>query len=356
MADWLSSMQQTYEFYTVDPGTWQDVTRLDIIKSCNVDRDAEADTLGHATFETIDTLGECYIRVYLVTIQNGVKEKHPLGTFLVQTPSSSFDGKVRSVSMDAYTPLLELKEKLPPIGYSILKGENIMDWACRLTVENVRAPVVATTCSEKLYDNFVADPSENWMTFLKDLMANAKYEYSLDELGRILFSPKQDTASLQPVWTYDDNNSSILYPELTFNHDLYDIPNVVEVIGSTSDQNEYVKVVNDDPNSPTSTVSRGREIIHRIDKPNFSSTSEGTTLKTQLTAYAKQLLRDLSSIEYSISYTHGYCPVRVGDCVRFNYSRAGLTDVKAKVISQSIKCKPGCPVTEKAVFTTNLWR
>ena len=358
MADWLSSMQQTYEFYTVDPGTWQDVKRLNIIKSCSVNRDAEAETLGHATFETVDTLGECYIRVYLITIQNGVKEKHPLGTFLVQTPSSSFDGKVRSVSMDAYTPLLELKEKQPPIGYSILKGGNIMDWACQLTSENVRAPVVMTTCSEKLYDDFVADPSDTWIAFLKDLMANAKYEYSLDELGRILFSPKQDTASLQPVWTYDDSNSSILYPELSFNHDLYGIPNVIEVVSSTSGQAEYVRVVNDDPNSPTSTVSRGREIVHRIDTPNFSANSEeaGTTLKTQITEYAKQLLRDLSSIEYTITYTHGYCPVRIGDCVRLNYSRAGLTDIKAKVISQSIKCTPGCPVTETAVFTTNLWR
>ena len=31
-------------------------------------------------------------------------------------------------------------------------------------------------------------------------------------------------------------------------------------------------------------------------------------------------------------------------------------DIKAKVISQSIKCEPGCPVSEKAVFTMKLWR
>lgn len=64
----------------------------------------------------------------------------------------------------------------------------------------------------------------------------------------------------------------------------------------------------------------------------------------------------MSALEYTISYTHGYCPVRIGDCVRLNYSRAGLRGIKAKVISQSIKCEPGCPVTEKAVFTTQLWR
>ena len=127
MADWLSSMEQTYEYYTVDPSTWKDVAKLDLVKSCTISRDSEAGTLGSATLDITDVLGECYIRIYLVTIQNGIKERHALGTFLIQTPSSSFDGKKRSVSMDAYTPLLELKENLPPLGYSVLKGTNVMD-------------------------------------------------------------------------------------------------------------------------------------------------------------------------------------------------------------------------------------
>lgn len=67
------------------------------------------------------------------------------------------------------------------------------------------------------------------------------------------------------------------------------------------------------------------------------------------------MLKELSSIEYTVSYTHGYCPVRVGDCVRLNYEAAGVRNIKAKVISQSIQCIPGCPVTEKAVFTNSLW-
>ena len=81
----------------------------------------------------------------------------------------------------------------------------------------------------------------------------------------------------------------------------------------------------------------------------------GDPTNNQIDDYAEQLLRELSTIEYTVSYTHGYCPVRLGDCVRLNYERAGIVDVKAKVISQSIKCEPGCPVTEKAVFTTKLW-
>lgn len=358
MPDWSLSMQQTYEYYVVDPGTWKDTKRLDVVKTSIINRDSEAETLGSATIDVTESVGECYIRIYLVTVQNGIKERHPLGTFLVQTPSSSFDGKIRNASMDAYTPLLELKENPPPIGYSIVKNmdasndEPLMNIAYRLVLENARAPVVAATCDTKLVSDFVANMNDTWLSFISDLIGNAKYELALNELGHILFAPIQKIDSLQPVWTYDDDNSSILYPSMTMDHDLYGVPNVVEVIYSNGGKQFYSKVVNDDENSPTSTVTRGREIVYRVTDPGFV----GIPTVNQVDEYAERLLKEMSTIDYTITYTHGYCPVRLGDCVRLNYSRAGLQNIKAKVISQSIKCEPGCPVTEKAVFTTNLWR
>lgn len=351
MVDWLSSMQQTFEYYIVDPGTWKDVKRIDNVKSCTISRDSDTSTLGSATINVTESVGECYVRIYLITIQNGVREKHPLGTFMVQTPSSSFNGKIRDVSMDAYTPLIELKENRPPLGYSILKGTNIMDMAYELTDDYARAPVVEARCDTDLFSDFVAETDDTWLSFLTDLIANAKYNFTLDEMGRILFSPQQDTASLQPVWTYTDDNSSILLPDLTMEHDLYGIPNVVEVVYSNGNECYYSRVVNDDENSPISTVNRGREIVYRETDPSII----GDPTENQIDEYARQLLRDLSALEYTITYTHGYCPVRLGDCVRINYSRAGLTDIKAKVVGQSIECRPGCPVTEKAVFTNRLW-
>lgn len=352
MPNWLSTMQQTFEYYIVDPGTWRDVKKVDNVLRSTINRDLYAETLGSATISIAESLGECYIRIYLITIQNGVKEKHPLGTFLIQTPSYSFDGKIKNVDMDAYTPLLELKENPPPLGYSILKEENILDSAYRIVREQVRAPVVRTSSDDKLFTNFVANTDDTWISFVYDLLANAKYSLYLDEMGRVLFTPEQDTASLQPVWTFDDSNSSILYPTLDIDHDLYGIPNVVEVIFSNGASYYYGRAVNDDPASPISTVNRGREITHRVTDPSLM----GDPTEEQIQAYAEQLLRELSSLEYTISYTHGYCPVRIGDCVRLNYSRAGIRGIKAKVISQSIKCEPGCPVTEKAVFTADLWR
>lgn len=352
MANWNHSMQQTFEYYTVNPVTWKDVRRIQNVRDSKITWDLETDTLGSLIINVDEKVDECYVRIYLVTIQNNIKERHPLGTFLVQTPSYTFDGKSLSYSLDAYTPLLELKEKQPPIGYAIMEGQNIMDIAYRLIRENVRAPIVQTENEDTLYYDFVANTDDTWITFIKDLIANAKYELGLDELGRIIFNPIQPASAMQPRWTFDDDNSSILHPVLDVSQDLYGIPNAVEVIFSNNKAYEYAKVVNDDPASITSTVNRGREIVHRVLNPTVlvNPTVE------QLRDHGKQVLKELSCLEYRITYTHGYCPVRVGDCVRLNYKRAGLINVKAKVISQTIDCKAGCSVTETAVFTSQLWR
>ena len=352
MIDWLSSMQQTYEYYIVDPNTWKDSKRLYNVKKSTIDRDSEAETLGSPTIDVSDSIDESYIRVYLAAIQNGFTYRYPLGTFLVQTPSWNFDGKTKEISVDAYTPLLELKDNPPPIGYSLLKEDNVMNAAYRICRENARAPVIETECSTTLHDDFVANTDDTWISFVSDPIATANYRFDLDELGRIIFAPEQDIASLQPVWTYNDDNSSILYPDITVDQDLFGIPNVVEVIYSNGTSYYCARVVNDDPNSPISTVNRGREVTYRDTNPSLN----GSPTEEQTREYAERLLKKMSTLECTVTYSHGYCPVRLNDCVRLNYTRSGLTGIKAKVIKQSIDCETSCKVTETAVFTTNLWR
>lgn len=352
MIDWTKSMTQTFEFYKVDPLTWKDTILLKHIKTCNISRDETVQTLGSATIDTTETLDECYVRVYLIAVQNGIMTKEALGTYLVQTPSVSYNGKNNSISIDAYTPLIELKEGLPPIGYSILKDTNIMNVAYDICREHMRAPVIKTKSSKTLYSDFVANINDTWTKFVDDLVAQANYKLDLDAMGRVLFAPIQDIASLQHRWTYTDDNSSILYPDVTNERDLYGIPNVVEVIYSNDSGCLFSRIVNNDENSPISTVNRGREIVYRDSNPNLP----GKPTQQMLDDYATQLLRNLSCLEHKITYTHGYCPVRVGDCVLLDYKKANIKNVKAKVISQNIKCTTGCSVKETAVYTTKLWR
>jgi len=352
--DWTKSMSQSFEYYYVDPATWKDVKLIKTVKSSSIDRDLTADTLGSATIDLDEIIGECYIRIYLVINQNEVKDRIPLGTYLIQTPQVSYDGKVHSVSADAYTPLLELKEKKVPLGYFIPKDSNIMDQAYNVIKDKCRCPVVKTINDKTLSYNFISNYDDTYDVYIKDLISLANYSFGLDELGRIIFMPYQDLSSLKPIWTFTSDNSSILFPEISLKHDYYGIPNVVEVI--YNDSRGVMKAVakNEDPGSPISIINRGREIVYSNEK---IPAGELPTYPTQemLDLYAKKLLQNLSNVEYKISFSHGYCPVKLGDCVRIDYPKMGLNGVKAKIISQKIKCTTGCSVTTTAVLNKSLW-
>lgn len=349
--DWTKGMSQTFEYYKVDPVSWHDSQKIDTVISSSIKRDWNADTLGSASFDIAEEIGECYIRVYLNSIQNGESDRRPLGTYLVQTPSFSFDGKRRKNTLTAYSPLTELKENPPPLGYSIRKELNVMQYACNLVKNNCRAPVVETSDSTNLYNDFVSETNDTWLTYITSLMTNAQYRFDMDEMGRILFAKEVEVDKMRPIWTFNDDNSSILLPSVSIERDLYGIPNKVEVLYTSSNHIYYATALNDDPNSPVSTVNRGRIILYRDLDPGLP----GISTEPQIQQYATDLLKKLSSIEYTVSFSHAYCPVRIGDCVRLNYEQAGLHDVKAKIISQDISCTPGCTVSATAVYTKKLW-
>ncbi len=352
MPDWTKSMSQSFEYYIVNPDTWTDDSLLDSMTSGNISWDLSAETLGSANFDIDSFIGECYIRAYLITIQNGVRERFPLGTFLVQTPSHNYDSKILKSSLTAYTPLIELKEKYLPIGYTALKGDNVMKHATAIVGGNMRAPISSVASDATLNFDFTAGNDENVLSFTSSLIANANYHYDIDGWGNIMFAPDQSLDSLQPRIIFDDGNSSILYPDISLDRDLYGIPNVVEVLYSTGNDTFYSKATNDDPNSLTSTISRGREIMSRVLNPELS----GVATQDIIDRYAQELLKSYSSVTGTITYKHGYCPVRIGDCVSLKYKKLKqispqLYPIKAKVISQNISCETGCPVEETAEFT-----
>lgn len=353
MIDWLSSMSQTFEYYEVDPGTWKDKRRLTKMLSSSVKRDITTETLESASFLTTELFNECYIRVYLIAIQNGVRYKECLGTFLVQTPSYSFDGKVSSYSLDAYSPLLELKDVKPDMGFTIMKDAAIMDQVYSRTKEHLRAPVIKPTSSVTMPSNYTAESDDTWLSYLIAAQNAANYYYLLDDYGRVLFAPVQDIDSVKPVWTYDDGNSSILYAPISDDYDLYGIPNVVEVVYTKSNGTILQsRVENNNSSSPTSIKSRGREVLHREVNPTIA----GEVEQGYIDLYAKNTLKNFNILQHTLSYSHGYCGTRIGDVVRLNYERAGIKNVKAKIISQSIDCKEGCVVNETAMYATNMWK
>lgn len=332
----------------VDPGTWHDACMLGGVSSMSMSWDLDDDMLGDATIECAEQLGEVYVRAYAVVTQNGETARECLGTFLAQSSESSFDGKVASHAVDCYTPLKELGESSPEIGYTTPGNDFVEERAMKVARQHMRAPVTASINGGMLCGDFTSNLDDTWLTFARDLLAMASKRLMVGPRGDVYAQPVGDAASMRPVCTFDDGNSSILMPDVTLEHDVWGIPNVVEVVYG----NQVARAVNDDADSPISTVSRGREVVARITSPDLSDRPSDE----EALAYAVAELRNRSVLTHTVTFRHGYVPgVWLGDCVRLEYTRAGIY-ANAVIRSRSIDCSTELTVEEVATYTERMWR
>lgn len=352
MADWTQGMTRTYEYWRVNPETWGDVELLDSITGCTITRDMDEDTLGHATFE-MDSWGsedgvwdsERIIRVYLITVSNKVRERWPLGTYLVQAPSKSFDGMRNSVVADGYTPLKELADDYPPDFYSVESG-NVASRAASLIEAHSRVKVIQPDMDGELTEEYVSD-DDSWLEFVNGLLAKGKARIELTPRGEVVFAPVQDPRSLAPARKFDDGNSSILLPEAQVSSNFIEVPNVVRVVYSEESRFLASEVVNDDPSHPNSIQNVGRRKVYRETSPNLPD----NPTQDDVDAYADSMMRQHGSENYEVTFSHGFVPdVVLGTAVRLDYKAMGV-NVVAQVVSQTIECTPACKVSTTARYT-----
>lgn len=355
MADWTASAGHTYEFWRVNPTTWRDVEPVKNVLSCSITRD-DSDLMGSVDMEIdSDIEQEIYIRAYLIVEQppgSGITERFCLSTFLVQSPTRAMNGKRTTRSLTCYPPTIELQDTKPPIGFTVAKGMNIASIAAQLCRSHCRAPIIETSSSAVTSDPVIASDDDSWLTFIKAVLEKGDLEFAIDEWGRFSFPPKREASALRALWTYTDDNSSVLLPEVTDERDWFGIPNVYEAVMSSNDSSVTGRAVNDSPSSPISTVNRGREVYERETSPDIGK--ENPTAE-DLSNYARNKLKELSKVERSVDYSHGYNSVKVGDTVEVNYTRHGYT-AKGVVTSQVINCDTACTVEETVKFTEDLWR
>lgn len=334
-------MQTTYRFCKVDPGTWLDNEVIDNVESADITYDLTLDTKGMMTLTTIEDVGEAYIRAYILRDNN---QPEVIGTFLAQTQSSSHDGRLKRYTIEAYSPLHELNETYPAIGYTIAKGATIAERAAYLAEANCRAPVVGDLSGTKTTATFTAEVDETWLAYLSELLAMDGKSFIPDYGGSILIVPDRDASSMQPVFEFVDSNASITKSDIEEQRDLYQVPNKVVVIAPNGMQATATNTNND---TPLSYSNRGRWIEKRVTDPSLP---EGYT-QTQLNDYAKKILSEESLVEHTVQFVHLWVPnLRIGDCVRLDFERS---DIHTRAIIQSMKltCDKSAMVETTVTYT-----
>ena len=328
-----AGFKATYYAAIIDPLSWTETDRLNI-KSGSVKRQ-KTGLRQTADIEATDydQTQELWIRVFMDARQGEDITHEALFTGIVSAPEREVTGTAVNRPLACYSVLKPCEDIVLQRGWYAGAGENGAAVLRRLLTASP-APVVVNGETPNLSDHIVAESGETNLSMIDKVLDAIGWILSIDGDGTIEISPKPT----EPTIIMGTSTADIVETSFSITHNWYACPNVFRV---TSGDMEYT-ARDDDPESPLSTVSRGREIVKAEDDVTLS-TDEG------ISEYAERRLKEEQQNIVSAEYSRVYVPdLNVGDNVKLVYPQISGEYV---VEEQNIELTYGGRTTEKVIRT-----
>lgn len=335
--DFTRPYTASWRVMRLDEDTWQGVSQLPGAVSVTISRDCtdSVPLLESASVEVdLDAaFEEGWYRIEALCSQDGGTEVVPIATVLLTEGSGKLSRGLRTATLDGSSVLQPAADEKFDHGAYAPEGADGALVAARILSSVTPAPV-ETVGGFTLSDNIVYDLGSSYLEGVWAILDSAGWCIRIAEDGTIRIcakpsAPDEDFPIIAP---------NIVMPEIGYESGITSVPNVYIAI----DGDQTAEAVNDDPASPTSTVSRGRRIVTVDSSP---SRVDGESLQ----AYARRrLAEDRTVMAMTYSYKREYFPGIVPfDLLRVQLPDAGI-DGEFRVLSQSVTLSHGIEIDEKA--------
>ena len=329
--NWAKGYTATYYMTRVDPSTWRDVERYELTGG-SIKRSAD----GLRESATVDCTRypqgvERWVRIYLDTQQGGASDHVPLFTGLATSPGESVDGNIRASSLECYSVLKPADDVKLLRGWYAPQGAN-GGTVIRDLLSVTPAPVTVADGAPVLAAHVIAENNETRLTMVNKILTAINWRIRIGGDGGISVEPPSDT----PAATFDPLENDVIETHIDIKTDWFSLPNVYVAI-----QDDLTGIArDDDPDSPLSTVSRGREVWQQESGCKLADNEN-------IASYARRRLKEAQRAWFSASYNRRYYPnVIPGDTVRIHYPAQGL-DGNYVVTSQTVALTHGATTSEE---------
>lgn len=341
--NWANGFSATYYMTVVDPITWRDTQITDAsgntIKRIELTGGTvKRESKGLRESADIDCVNwpdgiEKWIRVYMDTEQEGATAHVALFTGLATSPDSDFNGRREENGVECYSVLKPAEDIYLERGWYAPAGVSGGTIIAQL-LRSTPAPVIVTPNAPKLSMSIVAEDDETHLTMVDKILTAMNWRLKLSGNGIISVEP----VATEPVASFDPLDNDIIELSVSVEKDLFSCPNVFRAIAD-----DMTAVARDDsPNSPLSTVNRGREVWAQ-------ETSCDLADNETIEQYAFRRLAELQKVGKTADYNRRYMPeVNVSDLVRLWYPEQGLDGIYY-VNSQSITLGQGARTGEQVM-------
>lgn len=340
--DWGAGYSSEVKVYRVDAGTWEDAGELPGVSGVRVERSASA-RMESGSF-AIDVepgapFAEGYYRIAALCDQGQGVERVDVATLLCSAVSGDVDRGASALSVEGRSVLAPADDTRLQAGEYAPAGCDGAAFAASLLRRACACPV-SVDGSFTLDSNVVFDIGSTLLGAAWDVLGAGGFCMQIDGRGEVRVLPLPDEPSL----VLDSAGARLVVPGVGWDMDYSGVPNRYTAVEGAA----IATAVNDDPNSPVSTVARGR-YVDVVDKSPRRVNGE------TLAAYAARKLRGASVVGRTRTYTREFWPgVHPYSIVRGSLESAGLGG-DMRVESQGVDLSHGISVTEKASEGVVLW-
>lgn len=322
--DYAKGYAATYRLMTVDARTWRDVTRIGGVSEWKGTKSISSKAAAiDAADLSLDApaQGEGYVRTWMDAEQDGQVSRVALGTYLLQSSGGAQGGQWSSAEL--YGVLQPASDRMLPAGWYAPAGTHGPTKAAALLAATLDAPVsLESGEGGELAENVVSG-GESYLSMAWALCGDA-WEIVTDGMGNVAVRPKPTEAAII--------READIIGQVETTWKLAGVPNRV----TATDDGVTAEAINDDPDSPASTVARGRIIDGKADGDRLSDET--------LQAFCRRCLREQSTATEIAEYTREWRDgIGIGDMV----SLPGYEGTW-RIVSQQIGAGCGATVQETA--------
>lgn len=343
MMDWGGSYSCEWRVYEVNTSTWADGQRLSGMTSLKVSRDANKDIIesGSATLDMpLDQpVNERYLRFVLIAVAGNAVQREEVATLLCSSGSGKVEYGIDTRTVNGKSVLYPASRcRITRYGF-VSAGANGAEYAAEMLRSCIKAPVSVDGPGFRLGQYITFDPDDDVLTRVRKVLGAGDHILRINGRGEVTIMPLPSESALD----IGSASARLIAPGVSYKYDFSGVHNRYRVITDTG----YATAVNSDPDSPTSTVTRGYYDDEIDRSPELL---EGETLQ----AYADRMLLEGRKVTYSMSYKRRYWPgVWPSSVVSATMPSAGL-DGNMRVVKQVISCCDSIEVDEEASMEVTL--
>lgn len=228
----------------------------------------------------------------------------PLGTFLLSTPKRRINAVLTQRDVEAYDLLLILKDDAVLTRYSVAAATNVITAVGTVLTGAGFTLMNLVATDETLPVAKEWPPGTSKLKIVLDLLTTINYRFYIDPNGVPVAKPYQRPDERGTEYMYSDDAMSILSPDMESEVDYFKVPNQWLAIVSEPDRPPLSSTyTNSNPNSPTSTISRGRTIFTLVE--NQEATSQAVLdLVVQKAAFEASQVQEVTTASTALMPHH----------------------------------------------------